>query len=179
MMNNATMALRIRKYPDQILRRRTQEIQVIDDEIKRLADAMIETMILAKGYGLAAPQVGVLKRLITIDVEDDFYALINPEIIQKSEESAIWVEGCLSIPGVEAEFARPARVTVRALDPQGKEILLERGELVARVLQHEIDHLNGVLFIDYLSQAKRMMLLKEYERLQKEGLKARKDTKVF
>lgn len=179
MMDNATMALRIRKYPDQILRRRTQEIQVIDDEIKRLADAMIETMVLAKGYGLAAPQVGVLKRMITIDVENDFYALINPEIIQKSEESAIWVEGCLSIPGVEAEFARPARVTVRALDPNGKEILLERDELAARVLQHEIDHLSGVLFIDYLSQTKRLMLLKEYERLQKEGPKARKDTRVF
>lgn len=173
------MALRIRKYPDPILRRRAYQIVTIDDEIKRLADDMITTMVLAKGYGLAAPQVGVLKRLITIDVEDDFYALINPEIIHKSDESSVWVEGCLSIPGVEAEFARPARVTVRALDPDGKEILLERGELVARVLQHEIDHLNGVLFIDYLSQAKRMMLLKEYERLQKEGLKARKDTKVF
>jgi peptide deformylase len=175
------MALRIRKYPDPILRRRAQEIEAIDDEVKRLADAMVETMILAKGYGLAAPQVGILKRLITIDVEDDFYALINPEIIHKSEDSAIWVEGCLSIPGVEAEFMRPARVTVRALDQDGNELLLDRDELIARVLQHEIDHLNGMLFIDHLSQTKRLMLLKEYERLQKQGVKARKPegAKVF
>jgi peptide deformylase len=175
------MTLRIRKYPDPILRRRAQEISVIDDEIRRLADAMIETMVLAKGYGLAAPQVGVLKRIITLDVEDDFYALINPEIIQKSDETEVWVEGCLSIPGIEAEFPRPAKVTVRALNLDGNEILLERDGLAARVLQHEIDHLNGVLFIDYLSQTKRLMLLKEYERLQKEVPRARKreGAKVF
>ncbi len=173
------MALRIRKYPDPILRRRAKEIAVIDHEIKRLADAMIETMVLAKGYGLAAPQVGVLKRIITIDVADDFYALINPEILAKSDETEVWVEGCLSIPGIEAEFARPAKVTVRALDLDGHEVLLERDGLAARVLQHEIDHLNGVLFIDYLSQTKRLMLLKEYERLQKEGRSSRKRERVF
>lgn len=168
------MALKIRKYPNPILRRRAHEIEKINDEVRKLADEMTETMVLAKGYGLAAPQVGVLKRLITIDVEKDFYVLVNPEIIKTSEESAIWVEGCLSIPSVEAEFARPARVTIRALDLDGEEIILEKGELVARVLQHEIDHLNGLLFIDHLSQAKRLMLLKEHERLQKEGAKARK-----
>lgn len=173
------MALRIRTYPNLILRRRAQAIENIDAELRKFADALLKTMVLAKGYGLAAPQVGVLKRIIAIDVEQDFYVLINPEIVSASEEQSIWTEGCLSIPGVEVEIERPARIAVRALNLEGNEVILEKDELAARVLQHEIDHLNGVLFIDYLSQAKRLMLLKEYERLQKEGAKARKDTKVF
>lgn len=158
------MALKIRIYPDPVLRRRAPPVSQINDELRKFADALVETMVLAKGYGLAAPQVGVLKRIIAIDVDKDFYVLINPEILFVSEERVVLSEGCLSIPGVEAEVERPARVKVSGLDIEGQEILLEKDELAARVLQHEIDHLNGVLFIDYLSQAKRLTVLKEYER---------------
>ncbi|MBI1741937.1 peptide deformylase [Candidatus Acetothermia bacterium] len=168
------MALKIRKYPDPILRRRAQEIKSIDAEIKKLADELVEAMVLAKGYGLAAPQVGVLKRMITTDVNDNLYVLINPEIVERGDENVEGLEGCLSIPRAEAEIIRPARVKVRALTPEGKEIALDDNGLLARVLQHEIDHLNGVLFIDYLNEAKRLSLLKEYERSQREGKTSKK-----
>ena len=168
------MALKIRKYPDPILRRRAQEIKSINAEIKKLADGMVERMVLAKGYGLAAPQVGILKRMITLDVNNNLYVLINPEIVEIGEENIEGLEGCLSIPGAEAEVIRPARVKVRALTPEGKEIILDDDGLLARVLQHEIDHLNGVLFIDYVSAAKRLSLLKEYERSQREGRTSKK-----
>jgi peptide deformylase len=167
------MALKIRLYPDAVLRRHAQPVTQINDELRKFADALVETMILAKGYGLAAPQVGVLKRIIALDVESDFYVLINPETLWASEERVVLGEGCLSIPGVEAEVARPRQIRVRALDLDGQEILLEKDELVARVLQHEMDHLNGVLFIDYLSQTKRLTLLKEYERLKKAHSKSK------
>jgi peptide deformylase len=170
------MALGIRKYPDAILRRRTQEILEIDAEIKKLADAMVETMVIAKGYGLAAPQVGVLKRIIALDVEDKIYVLINPEIVAQSREKIEMLEGCLSIPGAEAGVVRPTKIKVRALTPESKEVILEDADLLARVLQHEIDHLNGILFIDYLSEAKRLSLLKEYERSRRDA-KAGKSSK--
>lgn len=167
------MALKIRVYPDAVLRRRAQPVAQITDELRKFADALVETMVLAKGYGLAAPQVGVLQRIIAMDVEQDFYVLINPEILWASDERIIGIEGCLSIPGVEAEVERPCQIRVRALNLDGQEIVLERDDLVARVLQHEIDHLNGILFIDHLSQAKRLTLLKEYERLKKAPKKSK------
>jgi len=162
------MALEIRKYPDPILRRKAREIEKIDGTIKELAHRMVETLIAKQGYGLAAPQVGVLKRLIIVDVEDDFHILVNPRILEVSEERVLGIEGCLSIPGVEAEVERALSVKVSATSLEGEPIELEKSELVARVLQHEIDHLDGVLFIDYLSDAKRLMLLKEYERKKRE-----------
>jgi peptide deformylase len=162
------MALAIRKYPDPILRRRAQEIQTFDGETRKLADQLVEAMVLAKGYGLAAPQVGILKRLIAIDLEDQLFVLVNPEIAAAGPDKVLGVEGCLSLPGVEAEVLRPARVTVRACTPQGEAVTMESADLLARVLQHEIDHLNGVLFFDYLSEVKRLSLLKEYERVQRE-----------
>ncbi|MDW8141747.1 MAG: peptide deformylase [Candidatus Bipolaricaulota bacterium] len=167
------MALKIRVYPDAVLRRRAQPVAQITDELRKFADALVETMVLAKGYGLAAPQVGVLQRIIAIDVEQDFYVLINPEILWASDERLIGIEGCLSIPGIEAEVERPRQIRVRALNLDGQEILLEKDDLVARVLQHEIDHLDGILFIDHLSQAKRLTLLKEYERLKKTHRKSK------
>lgn len=167
------MALKIRKYPDPILRRRAREIEKIDDETRECAHQMVETLIARRGYGLAAPQVGVLKRLIIVDVEDDFHILINPSILEESEERLLGIEGCLSIPGVEAEVERTLSVKVSAINIDGEPVELERSELVARVLQHEIDHLDGVLFIDYLSDTKRLMLLKEYGRKKKEKHKER------
>ncbi len=167
------MTLEIRKYPDPILRRKAREIEKIDDATRELAHQMVETLVARRGYGLAAPQVGVLKRLIIVDVEDDFHILVNPRILEESEERVLGIEGCLSIPGVEAEVERAPSVRVSALNLDGEPVELERSELVARVLQHEIDHLDGVLFIDHLSDAKRLMLLKEYERKKKGRRKER------
>jgi peptide deformylase len=161
------MALEIRKYPDPVLRRRAHEIAHIDAEVRQFADKMVETMVIAKGYGLAAPQVGSLKRIITLDVEDKIYVLINPEIIEASKEKIEMLEGCLSIPGAEAEVTRPMRIRVRARTIEDKEVILDDAQMLARVLQHEIDHLNGVLFTDYLSEARRLSLLKEFERSQR------------
>lgn len=158
------MALEIVKYPNPVLRRPSGCIGQIDARVRRLADGMVEALVLARGYGLAAPQVGVSLRLIIVDVDEELHILINPEIVEAGEERVLGAEGCLSIPGVEAEVKRALRVTVRALDLSGHEVRVEAEELLARVLQHEIDHLNGVLFIDYLGDAKRQLLLKEYQR---------------
>lgn len=167
------MMSKIREYPDAVLRRRAEQIERVDDEIKELADQVVSALMSRGGYGLAAPQVGISKRLIAIDVEEEFHILINPVILERSEEKVIGIEGCLSIPGVEAEVERASEVRVEALNLRGEEIVLGAKDLVARVLQHEIDHLNGKLFIDYLSDAKRMALLKGYERKRKEKSKAR------
>jgi peptide deformylase len=158
------MALTIRLYPDPALRRRAEPISQITDEIRTLADRMVETLVKRVGYGLAAPQVGVAKRLIIVDVEDELYVLANPEIIEAGDEQVLGVEGCLSLPGVEAEVERARRVRVRGLTMEGEEITIDAEDLLARVFQHEVDHLEGVLFIDYLGRAKRVQLLKEYER---------------
>jgi peptide deformylase len=158
------MALTIRLYPDPALRRRAEPITEITDEIRTLADRMVETLVKRVGYGLAAPQVGVAKRLIIVDVEDELYVLANPEIIEAGDERVVGVEGCLSFPGVEAEVERARRVRVRGLTMEGEEITIDAEDLLARVFQHEVDHLEGVLFIDYLGRAKRVQLLKEYER---------------
>jgi peptide deformylase len=162
------MALEIVKYPNRVLRRRAVPVKEIDERIRQLADDMVEALVFARGYGLAAPQVGASARLIIVDVDDELHILVNPEIVETSEEQFVGPEGCLSIPGVEAEVERALHVTVRALDLSGQEVQIEAEELLARVLQHEIDHLNGVLFIDYLSHAKRQSLLKEYQRKLKE-----------
>jgi peptide deformylase len=161
------MALEIRLYPDPILRRRAEPIPEITDEVRALADQMVETLVKRVGYGLAAPQVGVLKRLIVVDVEDDFYVLANPEIVAVGGERVLGVEGCLSLPGVEAEVERARTVRVRGLTLEGEEVEIEAEDLLARVFQHEIDHLDGILFIDHLGRAKRLQLLKEYERLRR------------
>ena len=171
------MALTIRLYPDPALRRQAEPIEQITDEIRALADQMVETLVKRVGYGLAAPQVGVSKRLIVVDVEDDLYVLANPEIIEASDERVVGAEGCLSFPGVEAEVERARRVRLRGLTMDGEEITIEAEELLARVFQHEIDHLSGVLFIDYLGRAKRVQLFKEYERKRKSG-EAREPAKV-
>ena len=162
------MALEIRLYPDPVLREKAEPIEEITDEIRALADELVETLTLRVGYGLAAPQVGILKRLIVVDVDDELYVLANPEIVELGEERVLGVEGCLSIPGIEAEVERARRVVVRGLTMDGELVTVEAEDLLARVFQHEIDHLNGVLFIDHLGRAKRLQLLKEYERAQRE-----------
>jgi len=129
---------------------------------------MVEAMIRASGVGLAAPQIGVSKRIIVLDLDGEFHILINPELVETSGEVDESQEGCLSVPGVDAPVVRKRRACVRGLNLEGKEIEVRGEGLIARALQHEIDHLDGVLFIDHLSPARRQSLLKEYARRQKE-----------
>lgn len=142
------MALRsIRKIGDELLRKKSKKVEKIDDRIQILLDDMLETMYESNGVGLAAPQVGILKRVVVIDIGEGPVFLINPEII-KSEGSYIDEEGCLSVPGEQGPVERPYKVTVKALDRNGKEIVVEGEELMARALCHEIDHLDGILYVD-------------------------------
>lgn len=142
------MAIRIiRKEEDPVLRKISKVVDKIDDKIITLLDDMVETMYDANGVGLAAPQVGILKRIVVIDVGDGVIELINPEIIHE-EGSQCDAEGCLSIPGISEEIVRPAKVRVKALNRHGEEFIIEGEDLLARALCHEIDHLNGILFID-------------------------------
>ncbi|EKO1912380.1 peptide deformylase [Clostridium botulinum] len=142
------MAIRnIRKYGDELLRKKSRKIEKIDDRVLTLLEDMAETMYSAEGVGLAAPQVGILKRVVVIDVGEGLIKLINPEIIE-TEGNQKDVEGCLSVPGEQGEVERPYKVKVKALNEKGEEIVLEGEELLARAFCHEIDHLDGILFVD-------------------------------
>ncbi len=148
------MALRqIRVDGDEILRKVSKKVDVIDDNIKTLVEDMFETMYHADGVGLAAPQIGVLKRVIVIDIEVLKRAMINPEIISESKDDLQdGPEGCLSVPGVEDNVIRPNVLKVRYMDLEGNIIEEEARDLYARVICHEVDHLNGILFIDKVSK---------------------------
>jgi peptide deformylase len=153
--------------PDSKLRTISEPVGKIDSEIKKLVEDMFETMYEAPGIGLAAIQVGVQRRVITIDVarEDEGkkpVAFINPEIIAASEETSVYSEGCLSIPEYYEEVERPARVAVRFQDVDGAVREVEANGLFATCIQHEIDHLNGVLFIDHISKLKRDRVMKKF-----------------
>ena len=144
------MAIRnVRLETDEILRKKSRPVDVVDEKIKELVDDMIETMHKQDGVGLAAPQVGVLKRVVVIDLYDDngAYVLINPEIIKEKGEQEV-DEGCLSFPNKFAKVIRPEEVTVKALDREGKEFKLKGKGLLAQAISHEVDHLNGILFVD-------------------------------
>ncbi len=152
-----------------VLRLRAREIQEMDDEVRELARRMLTTMYGAGGQGLAAPQVGVSRRIAVVDVPPgtgDRYVLVNPRALAVSEERVRGIEGCLSIPGVREVVERPAEVLIEALDLEGGYLRLEAGGELARCLQHEIDHLDGVLYIDHLSPLARQILLKRYRKLQ-------------
>jgi peptide deformylase len=151
--------LEVCTYPEKILLRQTELITAIDEEIVKLADHMAQTMYSAPGIGLAANQVGVGKQLLVVDIaprrpESELIVLANPEIIAVEGEVTI-EEGCLSVPDCQAEVKRHEKVKVRGVDLQGKEVEIEAEGLLAVVLQHEIDHLNGILFIDHISRLKR------------------------
>lgn len=142
------MATRIiRTDDDPILRKTSKVVEKIDERINILLDDMIETMYQADGVGLAAPQVGILKRIIVIDVGEGVIELINPEIIEEAGEQTD-SEGCLSLPGKSGDVTRPENVKVKGLNRKGEEVVYEAEDLFARAICHEIDHLNGVLFID-------------------------------
>ena len=159
-------------YPEPVLRKHARPVTPADaDEVRCLVPSMFATMYKAPGIGLAANQIGSLLRVIVVDVapkdEQNPITLINPEIIAKSDETATQEEGCLSIPELYAEVTRPARVKVRYQDVQGVKKEIEAEGLLSACLQHEIDHLNGVLFVDYLSTLKRNMLLRKLAKAQK------------
>lgn len=156
-------------YPNEVLRQEAEEIEEITEEVRDLADKMTETMLREEGIGLAAPQVGVSKKLIVVDLEDEFHIIINPKIAEKSEEEESMDEGCLSVPGVEAPVSRSKEVLVRGRNLDGEEIELEKEGLPARVFQHEVDHVNGLLFVDRLSEAERSLTLREYRKAREEG----------
>ena len=150
-----------------ILRQETRPVERVTDELRQLIDDMFETMYAAKGIGLAAPQVGRDERLAVIDVDEQPLVIVNPEII-RTEGTARAEEGCLSMPEIFGEVDRAARITVRALDRDGKRFELDADELLARCIQHETDHLHGKLFIDYLSFLKRRSALAKWESMKRD-----------
>lgn len=150
-------ALQILKYPDARLHTIAKPVEVFDDALRELVSAMAETMYEAPGIGLAATQVDVHQRVIVIDVSEtknQLRVFINPEILDSGGEKRVYEEGCLSVPGIYEEVERPASVRVRALDEHGKPFELQADGLLAVCLQHEIDHLNGRVFVQYLSRLK-------------------------
>ena len=168
------MAVRdVRLLGDPVLREEADDVVGFGDDLRALVRDMFETMYHEEGIGLAAPQIGVSRRVIVIDLrredhDDQPMALVNPRLTWTSSETAKQTEGCLSIPGLEEIVERPAKVRVEAHDPEGKRVELHADELLARALQHEIDHLDGILFLDRVSALKRRMLMKKWRKLEEE-----------
>tara|TARA_Y100001960_G_scaffold294686_1_gene338709 strand:+ start:163 stop:687 length:525 start_codon:yes stop_codon:yes gene_type:complete len=168
------MALRkILTEPNDFLRKKCLPVEKVDDELRKIMDDMLETMYAAPGIGLAAIQVGILKRVIVIDIskQDEpknpmFF--VNPEIIEKSKIHSTYEEGCLSVPGQFAEINRPEKCYLKYLDYYGNSKELKAEGMLATCIQHEIDHLEGILFIDYLSKLKKTMIVKKLSKQKKE-----------
>jgi peptide deformylase len=165
------MKLNVRILGDPILRQRAADVDTISEETRQLIRDMFETMYAEEGVGLAAPQVGVGERIIVVDPQQDdlpAFALINPEIVEASKETEKGEEGCLSIPGLREIVERSYHVVVRGLTPEGGARELNLEGLPARIIQHEIDHLDGILFIDRVSPLKRKMLLGKWQKTKPE-----------
>jgi len=156
--------------PDPLLRKVAEPVEAFDEDLQKTVDDMFETMYDAPGIGLAGPQIGYMKRVVVIDLADEEnpdsgkIAMVNPEIIGLSEQTAVSEEGCLSIPELYYEVERPAEVTVKYFTPQGEEITRHATGRLAVCMQHEIDHLDGVLYIDYLSRLKRDRVNKKFQK---------------
>ena len=158
---------RILTIPDSVLRKQAKPVERVDEQLRKLMDDMLATMYDAPGIGLAAPQIGISRRLIVMDpAKEDApstqLVMVNPEILERSDELRLHDEGCLSIPDFTAEIERPARTRVSYLDRAGKPQEMELEGIWSTLVQHEIDHLNGVLFIDYLSRLKRDMVVRKF-----------------
>lgn len=153
--------LKIETYPSKVLKQKAAPVEQVDDEVRKLMDDMIETMYSKAGIGLAAPQVGVLSRVIVLDINvgetegQPVLMLANPEVVSESDNMEEFEEGCLSVPGFTTVIKRPTEVTVKALDREGDEVSIEADGLLAIALQHEIDHLEGTLILDRTSSIKR------------------------
>lgn len=160
--------LDILEFPDPRLRTVAEPVKVVDDGVRKLIDDMFETMYAAPGIGLAATQVNIHQRLLVIDLSEDQsqpLVFINPEITPLTDELAPYEEGCLSVPGFYEKVSRPARVRINALDRDGKPFEMDADELLSTCIQHEIDHLNGKLFVDYVSRLKRDRIRKKLEKI--------------
>ena len=160
--------------PDPRLKAVSTDVATVDAEIRKLVDDMTESMYAAEGIGLAAVQIGVAKRVIVIDLDQkegkkNPRAFINPKILWASEETAVFEEGCLSVPDIWDDVERPARIKAEYLDLDGKKVELEADGMLATCLQHEMDHLQGVLFIDHLSRLKRSMAIKKLTKAKKQS----------
>lgn len=161
-------AREVRLLGDPVLRQAAKPVSGITDDTRALIADMFDTMYAEDGVGLAAPQVGISERIIVVDPRDEEgkgFALINPVILERSAETDRAEEGCLSIPGLKEIVERPARVVVEGLDPQGATVRIEGEELLGRILQHEIDHLDGVLFLDRVSPLKRKLLVDRWKKI--------------
>ncbi len=159
--------------PDPVLRQVSKPVERVDDALRKLADDMLETMYEAPGIGLAAIQIGEPLRLLVIDLAKEGeppapHVFINPQVLESAEQRSVYEEGCLSIPDYYAEVERPASVRVQYIDRDGRQQEIMAEGLMATCLQHEIDHLNGVLFIDYISKLKRDMVMKKFRKLAKD-----------
>lgn len=177
------MSLKLRIIPDPVLRKVAQPITAMDKDTSRFMHEMLETMYENHGVGLAAPQVGALQRVIVMDTADEqktgaALMMANPEILWRSEELFTYKEGCLSIPGQYAEVTRPKRVKIGYIDADGKARQVELEDLASSCAQHEIDHLNGVLFFDYVSKLKRDMMIRRVEKAQRLA-EEEKNAKIF
>jgi peptide deformylase len=150
-----------------VLRQHSAEVKIVDDGVRRLIDDLFETMDAARGVGLAANQVGLARRVAVVDADGDRFAMIDPAIVE-AEGRASAEEGCLSIPDIYADVTRPERVVVEAFDAEGNRYRKEATGLKARAIQHEIDHLDGILFLDHLSLMRRQMLLARWRREHKD-----------
>lgn len=155
------MALEMRTFGDPILKSRAAPVKSFDESLARLADEMLSTMREQEGVGLAANQVGRLKRIFVAGAEDEEYVIVNPEIESSSEDTVTDAEGCLSIPGISVEVERPASVSVSGQSVTGEPLRIEAAGLLARVFQHEIDHLNGVLILDRTDRESRKAAMRE------------------
>lgn len=166
------MAIRKLRYlGDPVLREKAVPVERVTEEIRALVADMFDTMYAEEGVGLAAPQVGVGGRVIVIDPRDEEiepFALINPEIVDVSDEVARDEEGCLSIPGLKEIVERPATVRIEAIDIEGEPVSIDAAGLLARILQHEVDHLDGILFLDRVSALKRKLLLSRWQKVKPE-----------
>ncbi len=160
--------LEIVTYPDPVLRQKAETVGNIDDEIRSLMKGMAEVMYQDDGIGLAAPQVGVSQRVIVVDAGEGLVSLSNPEIIYEGEEKEQMEEGCLSLPGIRVDVLRVKKITVRGINENGETVKIDAEGLLARVFQHEIDHLNGILIIDHASPLHRTLLRSKLKKLEKE-----------
>ena len=160
------MALEVKTFGDPVLKTRAAKVKEFDDALLRLTEDMLVTMHEREGVGLAANQVGRLRRVLVAAIEEDEYVVVNPVIEASSEETEVLAEGCLSIPGIQVEVERPVAVTITGQDTAGEDLRLEAEGLLARVFQHEVDHLDGVLILDRTDRQSRKAALREWrERL--------------
>ncbi len=174
--------LDIKAYPEPVLLRHAEPVEQFDDELRRLLDDMVETMYDAPGVGLAAPQVGVSLRAIVVDASPrdetaTLLKLVNPVVVS-AEGKSVCEEGCLSVPGFSAEVVRPSKVCVEAFDEYGEPVVIETETFLATVIQHEIDHLDGVLFIEHLGRLKRDLIKRKLKKQAHQEKKAKKRTQL-